>query len=235
MSRNMLALGTTLIAVVLASATQAVWSDNFDGYGPGSINGQGGWQGWDNVAVNAGVVTPQIFASPPHSQEIGGLADSVHQFSGYNSGVCVFRTLMYIPTDFSGKQFFILLNTYKDLGPYDWSLQIKFDSATGLVTDDFNAGPSLPYITGNWIPLVNVIDLNNDVRTTYYGGNLLSSGSWKRDTGVLNIAAIDLYANYGETSASPVYYDEMYLTPEPGTIATLVCGLSGLLLLRRRR
>jgi hypothetical protein len=231
MSRLVSSLLATVAVLALTCAASAIWSDNFDSYAPGSINGQGGWKGWDNTPAAAGIVTPDIFLSPPHSQEITGPADSVREYSGYTSGLLEYNTMMFIPEDFTGETYFIMLNIYNDGGPYNWSIQHRFNSTDGKVYDDMGGGTWLPLITGRWVLLRNVIDLNNDVRTSFYDGQLLGTSAWKTgDESVLDVAAVDLFAN----GASPVYYDDMELIPEPGTIAVLAVGV-GALLLRRRR
>ena len=92
------------------------WSDNFDSYDDeSSMHGQGGWKGWDNNPASTAYVTSNRFNSSPHSLEIawfsGVSADLVHEFSGVSSGNWTFKTLQYIPNDFSGDTNFLLLNT----------------------------------------------------------------------------------------------------------------------------
>ena len=78
-------------------------------------------------------------------------------------------------------------------------------------------GGSLPLIRDAWIALRVETDLTNDTTAFYYGGNLLYQGSWTGEVseeGISNIAVVDLFAN----NASPVYYDNLSLTPPPITV-----------------
>jgi len=231
-----------LVAVLGLAAVPVLadWFDNFDGYAPGSIDTQGGWKGWFNNPPDAGYVVGNPFASPPHSQQIGGAApvgytDSVHEYAGYTAGQWTYSALQYIPTSSNnGNTFFILLNNYDDAGAaMSWSIEFRFNLNTGLIDDDFTANPeNVPVIRGQWVPIVVNIDLDNGLYTAFYGGNPLSNGPWNRpdDTGPkqLAIEAVDLYAESDAVHA--VYYDDMALTPEPASFALLALGL----LLRRR-
>ncbi|MEZ4767473.1 MAG: hypothetical protein R2844_03500 [Caldilineales bacterium] len=40
----------------------------------------------------------------------------------------------YVPTDFIGQSYFILLNTYNDNGPYNWSTEVVFDGGSDIVS-----------------------------------------------------------------------------------------------------
>ena len=97
-----------------------------------------------------------------------------------------------------------------------------------VVTDDMT-GDELPLIYDQWVEILVKIDLDNDLKEIYYDGEFLSSESWTRGDGYLNIGALDLYAN----NATSVYYDDISLIPEPSLIS--IAGLGLLLLLRRRR
>jgi subtilisin family serine protease len=199
------------------------WSDNFDSYATGSqLHGQGGWQGWDNSPA-AGALTSDVQArSTPNSVAILGASDLTHPYTGYTSGLWTYTAWQYIPTDFSGVTYFILLNTYNDGGPYNWSLEVSIDSSTGLVTNDGPAGGTLPMIKGEWVEIRDEINLTTDTQSLYYGNDLLFTDSWTDGMsggGVLNIANVDLFAN----SASVVYYDDFTLLPTGDP----ACGVYG--------
>ena len=241
-----------LLASVVAYAS-AAWFDSFDSYSLGSINGQGGWVGWANTPSAAGTVTDIISRSPGQSQQIEYGHDSVHTYAGYNTGVWWYTAYVWIPNDFQSGgvppdtgTYFILLNTYTNGGANTrWSVQFSFDSADGLIHADagHNTEVTLPYSVDMWSEIAVRIDLTNDWTQVYYNGTLIddpdvpnhptlgggyqwTKGVFGTDTnGLLNVAAVDLYAN----GSTPVYYDDMSLAvPEPvaGLLALALAALA---------
>lgn len=222
-------IGAALLAMSTVVSAQP-WFENFDSYATGSqMHGQGGWSGWDNVP-GAGALTSSAQAlSAPNSVDINGPSDLVHQYSGANSGVWTYTAHMFIPDNFTGTTYFILTNTYNHGGPYDWSVQLQFPSATPLILDDLRTEGAVSYVRNQWAEIRVVADLTNDVCDTYYNGTLLSTGTWTTGSAsALNIGGVDLFAN----GSSSVYYDDLSLVPEPASLSLLALG--GLALLRRR-
>ena len=77
-----------------------VWEENFDSYTDGSsMHGQGGWKGWDNDPFWTAYVTSAQARSSPHSVNIAGDSDLVHEYTGYTSGDFIYTAYIYIPSD----------------------------------------------------------------------------------------------------------------------------------------
>ena len=193
------------------------WSDNFDSYTLGQfLDGDpedGGWEGWDGDPQWGSYVVDDQALSSPHSVEIVDASDTIHQFD-ITDGVWTCTAWQYIPSDFVGQSYFIMLNTYAHGGPNSWSTQLRFDSAIGQVESEFESA-QLPLILDQWVEIRVEIDLIADTQDIYYGDILLSSKGWS--TGVTGsgetwIQCIDLFAN----AASPVYYDDLSLVEETG-------------------
>jgi hypothetical protein len=201
--------------VLSVGSASADWSDNFDSYPLGSgLHGQGGWHGWDGNPGADALVTDLYSHSTPQSVSITAASDIVHEWSDAVTGVWTMTAWQYIPTDFSGSSYFLLLNQYADGGPYNWSTQVSFNSSNMTVLSD-PEGATLPLIEGRWVEIRVVIDLNLDQQTFYYDGQQLYSKSWTEGMsggGSLSIACIDLFAN----NASPIYYDDLSLLGEGG-------------------
>ncbi|MCC6678825.1 MAG: hypothetical protein IT436_16975 [Phycisphaerales bacterium] len=211
-------------------AAMAQWSDNFDSYSPGTINGQGGWQGWDGNPAFAGTVTSALALSAPNSQQINSASDSVHLYSGVSTGMWTYTAKQYIPSSFTGSTYFILLNTYNDGGPYDWSVELQFLGGTGQIVDDLRASNPVTFVRDAWAEIRIDFDLTANTISQFYNGSLIASGTWTTGTpSVLNLAAVDLFGGTG----TDVYYDDMRLIPAPASAALM--GLAGLLSARRRR
>ena len=230
MRKLVLAFGAAAV-LALPAFVCADWYDDFDSYAVGSgLHGQGGWVGWGGDPTWDAYVTDLYSYSPSNSLESTLDTDIVQEFDGYTAGQWTFTAWQYVPTGFEGESFFILLNTYGAVN--NWSTQVGFDSATGLVESQFEAA-TLPIIFDQWVELRVEIDLDLDTQDIYYGGTLLSSKGWTDGVsggGALNIGAVDLFAQ----GASPIYYDSMSLVPAPGVLALLGCaGLFGIT--RRRR
>ncbi|MCA9960148.1 MAG: S8 family serine peptidase, partial [Anaerolineales bacterium] len=167
------------------------WSDNFDSYATGSqIAGQGGWEGWGGDPGAGAIVTDTVSLSSPNSVDIAGPSDLVHQYSA-TTGWWTYTANVYVPSDFSGNSYFILLNTYGS--DNNWSVQANFDSASGLLVNDGASGGTTPYLTDQWVEIRVEIDLLNDTQEFYYNNALLYSGTWSGEVsggGALSIAAI---------------------------------------------
>ena len=195
------------------------WSDNFDSYANGQfLDGgpdDGGWKGWFNDTNAGAFVVDNYSNSAPHSVEIQGPTDLVHEYTGYTSGIFNYSAMQFIPEDFLGDSYFILLSAYDDLGvTNEWAVQLSFNSETGLIESQWN-GETMSYTVGQWIEIRCQIDLTGDWLEIYYNNLLLAEHAWS-DTvqssggGTMAIGAVDLYAN----SASPVYYDDISLEGE---------------------
>jgi hypothetical protein len=220
--------GIALALFCLPSMIQAQgeWFEYFDTYANDSdINGQGGWEVWPGGGT--GYVRDDYSYSSPHSLEIAGLSDVVHQYYNYTSGKWLYRTWVYIPGDMSGQTYFIMLNTYTLPGTFAWSVQMSFRSLDGNIHCDCGdptevIGPA--YETDTWIPIWVFIDLDEDWTQVYVDGFLLddpdvpdnptygggypwTGGVFGGEANPANIAAVDLFAN----NATPVFYDNMQL------------------------
>jgi hypothetical protein len=215
---------TAAVCIPLCTSTAfAQWSENFDSYAASSqIVGQGGWEEW---ATGAGANVSNARArSGANSVEITGPSDLVHQYGGYATGKWIYRAWQYVPSTQVGMSYFILLNQYAyPSGPYSWSVQVGFDPAIG-VRADAGGSPAVitPLIMDQWVELKVVIDLDYDWCQFFYNNMLLDNPTlanhpvlgggyqWTGTvfgggSGVLSIAAVDLYAN----STGPVYYDDI--------------------------
>ncbi len=200
-----------------AAPEGANWSDNFDSYATGSqLHGQGGWKGWFNDPTAGALTSSAQARSTPNSAAILGASDLVHEY-GETDGQWVYTAWQYVPSNFTGQSYFILLNQYNDAGTtLNWSTQVMFDGATNQVVNDGGvSGGTLPLVRGQWVELRVEIDLDADTQAFYYNNQLLYSGTWSGQVsggGVTSIAAVDLFAN----NASVVYYDDMSLVNVTG-------------------
>jgi hypothetical protein len=211
--RNLRVVVMLLVIVGVSSvASASLFMDNFESYADGSdLHGQGGWKGWDNDPTWGAPASSAHANSGNISAEIGGSADLVHEFD-FAGGSLELSAMQYIPDGGAGQSYFLLLNTYNDGGPYDWSVQLNCNLDTGIVTSDFGGGATANIVFDQWVELKFAIDLDGNTIDEYYNGTLLSSHVWD-DTGNATLGCIDLFAN----GASPIYYDDITVVPEPAT------------------
>jgi hypothetical protein len=114
---------------------------------------------------------------------------------------------------FEGESYFILLSDYTDGAGQEnkWSVQLKLSSYSLLIESDGDS-VSLPLVLDEWVELRVEIDLDGDWMEIYYDGDFLVEKAWTdgpshAGDGLLNIGAVDLFANL----ATPVYYDDISL------------------------
>ena len=192
------------------------WSDNFDSYATdSSMHGQGGWKGWQNNPAGTAYTSDDHAISTPNSVSISAASDLVHEYAGFTEGEWIYTAWQFIPTDFAGESYFILLNQYDDAGStLNWSVQVDFNGTLNQVVNTGTSGGTLPLIKDAWVELRVEIDLTHDTCAFFYDGQQLYAGTWTAEvssSGISNIAAVDLFAN----NASPIFYDDNSLTPPP--------------------
>ena len=221
-------------AMEISVHTDSPWTEQFEDYPLGSdIVGQGGWEFWFGAPSSLGArVTNNEVHSGGQALKIMGaedpaLADDIlHQFSGCNSGVWKFTAWQFIPLSAAGGTTYItLLDQYgNDINECHWGTQLKFDPDLGTVESDYD-GATLPLLKGQWVEIAVLVDFDDDWQTIYYNGQLLTEKSWtlgvpQEAPGILNLAAIDLFAN---TLNTPVYYDDFVITDAFENYPTVVC------------
>lgn len=211
--------------MVVINPAGTTWSDGFEGYTLGSdIVGQGGWEFWGGASSSsfARITSTPVYAGTQALQirgvsgKEGGKSvadDIVHQYSGCADGVYLFTVWQFIPVEASGgTTYLVMLNQYDQNGEdNNWSTQIKFDPDENTVESEFD-GVTLPLVKGSYTKICIIIDLDNDLQTISYNGKHLITKSWTNgmnSAGILNIAAVDLFAN--TLSNVDIYYDDCML------------------------
>ncbi len=204
-----LLIAALAFTLCLGTTASADWADDFDSYVLGSgLHGQGGWEGWLGDPGADAYVTDAYSRSAPHSVDITPTSDIVQVFSE-TSGEWVMTGWNYIPSGSTGLQYFILLNTY--VTTQFWSLQILFDSDTGLVSTA-EGGGTASLINDQWVEVRVEINLDANFQTIYYNGNLLDSIPWVgAGGGAQQIEALDLFSSGG----SSIYWDDCSLGGPP--------------------
>jgi len=184
-----------------------VFSEDFEAYEVGShLHGQAGWKGWGADPGAGAPVSDKFAFSGSKSVEVVGSAALVHEFA-ITSGVVEFSAMQYIPSGTSGETYFILMNQYDDPGAtLDWSVQVKFNLASGAIIADqpatTNSGKTIVF--DKWVKIDLTIDLAANTVDMYYDGVKIASGIWD-DNNHGTLQAIDLFGN----GASSVYYDDI--------------------------
>lgn len=197
-------------------SSTASYSDGFEGYTLGqSLNGLGGWTGWDNAAAAAGWSTATVARTGSRSQEIRTTTDSVRTFN-YTSGKWTFTIWQFIPTNATGADtYFILMNQYVAGGAKQWATQIRFQLSNNTVYDNITGGvtgSTRTLVRNQWVPISIDIDLDAGTQTAKYNGQVLFSASWMRRGGPKALAAVDLYGS----TANLVYYDDLSVNATSG-------------------
>jgi hypothetical protein len=220
-------------ALLLGGSASAQWSESFEGYADGStLEGQGGWHGWDGIDTDKAVITSQFASEGTQSVQILGGADTVHEFDGYDSGKWMVLADVYTPSWFVGKAYFLVMNLYTDNGPYQWSVQIGFNGDTGDVECNCGSGtPStIPLVHDEWIEVRCIVDFSTDVTEIYYDDNLLGTYPWSAGPfgsgsyGLPQIDAIDLYSDAsGYPHVTEIYFDNLRVQAFQGVIGTTYC------------
>ncbi len=205
MKRQIIAAALIVLSSLVGSSWASEFAEDFESYSVwAGMHGQGGWKGWNNASAADAMISNLYSYSGRQSVEILGASDLVHEFR-LSGGKWVLTAMQYIPSESRGSTYFILLNTYNDGGPHDWSVQTEFNLETGAITPFGGAtGSGTRIVYDQWIEIREVIDLTANTVEEYYNDVLIATREWD-DTANGTLQAIDLYGN----AASSVFYDDI--------------------------
>ena len=212
------------------SSIGIVWSDNFDSYTLGQFldgtTDDGGWKGWNNETVFGAYVVDDQALSYPHSVDIVGDTDLMHEFIGICSGQWTLTYWMYVPTDFLDVSYSYMMSYYRDnISSSDLrhQLSLEFNGMSGSVWSRFS-GLTLPLIKGQWVEIRVEIDLDSDWLECYYNDELIDEKNWtagifNTNDGYFNLNSVAMWAS----GSASVYYDDFSLEGETGPMPNLAC------------
>ncbi len=218
MKATSLLTGLLLLCVGTATVSgQVIWEENFDGYTAGefiSVAGVGnGWETWGlDPAVDSLIVDGQA-QTAPNSLFVENNQDVVQTFTGLDSGRYVVKASVWIDATQAGDAYFIMLNDFtQPAGPFNWSVQLRFNALLGDVADLGGSaggppgGGTLPLPVDQWNEIEIQIDLDNNLHNIYFNGTALRECElWSG--GLTEIQCIDLYAAAGVGNG--VYFDDL--------------------------
>jgi len=198
-----------LVTAVLAGVATADWSDDFEAYQAGSqMIGQGGWEGWWKDPNAGALCTDAQKHGGDKSVECKLASDLVQPNLGATSGQWTLIAYHLIAENNNAITYFIGNNEYNGDGrTAQWSIEVAFSPNGGLVLDDFRPEANQINVKiGEWVELRFEIDLDANTMQSYYGGTLLSEGTYAIRGGAVELQNIDLFSN-GPTE----YFDDISL------------------------
>lgn len=198
-----------------------LFSDDFEGYAPGSYVGPQStswttWSGTEGGAEDAQVTNNQassgtnsIYLSSTSAN--GGPQDVVLDFGPlYNSGVFTFQSDFYVN---SGKTGYFNFQASQTIGT-TWALNVNFDAGDLYIDDGITSNLVVStYPQAAWFTLKIEANLTLKVWKAYVDGNLV--GTWIN--GVNALASTDFFP----VQNSQFYVDDVSFDHQPYTLSNL--------------
>ncbi len=200
----------TLFLLLFCSAGGTLFSqdfsDDFESYDAGFElpDDDPVWTTWNETATD-GMVT-DIFSFSGEQSLLVEDGDDVVALLGITEGIIEISAMVYIPSDHTGASHFILMNEYEANGTQSWGLQIDIDPAAQTIGIGANA---IPLLLDTWAEIRVIVDLNTDLQYVYYDDEELAFNLDFASSSVVELSAIDLYA---DTGSSGFFVDDIFVS-----------------------
>jgi hypothetical protein len=230
-----LILGGFAVACFTTTAGAQVFSDGFDLYPLGPVEGNAtgygpSWKGWGGGNTFISQVSADQASSPSNSAKLVYGCDTVVEFdewtggNPFTAGQWVMTAEVYVPGTFDGRTYYIGLNDYDDpLAYYEWAIQVAFDATvpgSPAVACDcgINGVITAPITVDTWVPCRWEIDFTADWVDFYYAGALVQGYAWSRGVFGSNayastkLDALDLYPEFPSSNGTEIYVDNIQIS-----------------------
>ena len=204
------------INVVQGGSNPVIYSTDFESFTAGgqvACQDPTNWTTWSNAPCSP---TEDAFISTDFAQsgvnavKDEGVNDLVLSMGNKTTGKYEYNFSMYVPSNFCG--YYNILQDFAG-GSSKWGLEVYFHTdGTGLVNAGANNAATFTYVHDQWIPIKNIIDLDNDLAELIINGVSIYSWQWSlgaTGTGGINqLSASDFFAGADAnfTTDVPKYY-----------------------------
>ncbi len=199
--------------IVVTPSLYATDFESFTAGGQVACQDPVNWTTWSNAPCSPtedAYVSTDFAHSGVNSVKDEGVNDLVLYLGNKTTGSYEFDFSMYIPTDFCG--YYNILQDFAGTSS-TWGLEVYFHTdGSGIINAGGNSAAIFSYNHDLWLPIKNVIDLDNDQAELYIDGNLIYTWQWSLgatgSAGINQLSAVDFFAgadaNY--TTDVPKYY-----------------------------
>ena len=190
--------------------------ESFGNYNLGNIDSQSSdWIGWDNGNSGVDVVdfSMNTYLGDGQSILVEQGDDLVWDLDGINTGSGELTFYMYIPSTDDAGAYYNMLHNY-DAANSNWAFQVLFASASSGDQSyiDLDQPVYFDALYDTWVEVRHEIDIDNDLITLYYNGEMLSSWAWSSGSAGLS-SVLDALNFYGFCTGTPcsgfTYYDNI--------------------------
>jgi hypothetical protein len=205
----------------------AQYTDNFESYSVGSymaVNNPANWTTWSNLPGSGedGQVSSDFASSGTKSvlvDLVPSATDLILKLGNKTSGVWEVNFDYFVQTGYSG---YYNIQHFETPG-VQWAFEIYFHTnGTGALYAGSTTAITFSYPKNTWFPVVNHVDLDNDLISLYVNGVLIYSWPFHYTsygtTGVNQLGGVDFFAGGEGTDTPKAYFDDLEfvaVTPPP--------------------
>ena len=190
--------------------------ETFDNYNLGNIDSQSSyWFGWDNGNSGVDVVnfSMNTYLGDGQSILVEQDDDLIWDFDGINSGSGEVTFYMYLPSTDDAGAYYNMLHNYAAANS-NWAFQVLFASASSGDQSyiDLDQPVYFDAIYDTWVEVRHEIDIDNDLITLFYNGEMISSWVWSSGSAGVS-SVLDALNLFGFCTGTPcsgfAYYDNI--------------------------
>lgn len=194
-----------------AITEEFIFADDFDSYNAGeylAVTIPEFFTTWSNTPGTAedAMFSAEQAETAPNSVKIDGTTDIVFKLGNKTSGVYLVTWDFFIPTGLAGYYNF----QHFEAPGVEWAFEVYFDNnGTGYMHAGGNNAATFTYTQGEWLNIVNVIDLDEDWAEVYFDDVLIYEWQYslqaQGQAGAKQLGGVNFYA--GATAGmTPTYY-----------------------------
>jgi hypothetical protein len=214
------------VNVIQGGSNPPIYANDFESFTVGrqvACQDPTNWTTWSNTPCSPAedaLISTDFANGGIKAVKVELANDLVLHLGNKTTGKYKFDFSMYIPSNFCG--YYNVLQDFAG-GSSKWGLEVYFHTdGTGLVNAGANNAATFTYVHNQWLPIKNIIDLDNDLAELIINGVSIYSWQWSLGAngtgGVNQLSASDFFAGADAnfpTDVPKYYFDDVEYTVAP--------------------